>query len=131
MKKSAIAAIAFAAICHSSAVARAADVTPQPTHLTLAIAPAASPTRPANAAPVIPAAFLMPRLALANEANGGQSPAAPVAAPRKANKEQHLTESWWFWGAVAGVVVTTVAIVIIAGRPLEKPESDLGDMRAF
>lgn len=51
--------------------------------------------------------------------------------PQKPEDDKHITQTWWFWGAVAGVVVTTVAIVLIAGRPVEKPESDLGDMRAF
>lgn len=67
---------------------------------------------------------------------GRNDPGAPDQdldlRPQKPHEEEkHITETWWFWGAVAGVAVTTVAIVLIAGRPLEKPESDLGDMRAF
>ena len=65
-----------------------------------------------------------------------ESPVVPEAAldlrPRQpAQEDPPITQTWWFWGAVAGVVLTTVAVVLLAARPLDTPASDLGDMRAF
>ena len=125
MKKLAFAIIANVALCHTATFARAAD-THEPLTPILA-----NNSRDKLDGPRTHTPFLVPRLALANETAPATAPSPNVAPNRKSNEEQHLTESWWFWGAVAGVVVTTVAIVLVAGRPLEKPDSDLGDMRAF
>ena len=131
MKNLAFAIITVGALCRSAGAARAEDTIPSPPAMELSLA-----TKPASAGAKAPMAAvsrpsLLPNLALLDNQNAAQHPDSHVAPAPHTPDEPHLTESWWFWGAVAGVVVTTVAIVLIAGRPLEKPNSDLGDMRAF
>ncbi|MCG5054893.1 MAG: hypothetical protein KA712_18160 [Myxococcales bacterium] len=59
-------------------------------------------------------------------------PEPGVSLDRPANEgDRSVVKTWWFWGAVAGVVVTTVAIVLVAGGSESAPATDLGDMRAF
>lgn len=115
-------------MCAAASGARATEATQPPAHQEASLAAVNLNPVPAAKAPL----SLSPRFALVEDKGSPQAPDADLdLTPKKEQNEQHLTESWWFWGAVAGVVVTTVAIVLIAGRPLEKPDSDLGDMRAF
>ncbi len=127
MKKLALVAIAFGGLGAAASGARATEATQPPAYKEVSLAAVNLEPPAAKALP-----SLSPRFALVDDKGSPQAPDADLdLTPKKDPNEQHLTESWWFWGAVAGVVVTTVAIVLIAGRPLEKPDSDLGDMRAF
>jgi hypothetical protein len=53
----------------------------------------------------------------------------PAAAP--AERPRPVTKRWWFWAAVGGLAVATVAVILIAGGSPSAPGSTLGDMEAF
>jgi hypothetical protein len=81
--------------------------------------PAAAPDIPAAPAPAEPPAPPPSPLLSAQ----GQPVAAPAARP--------VTQTWWFWTAIGAVVLTSVAIVVLASRSPGAPGSRLGDMEAF
>ena len=73
---------------------------------------------------------LAPRLLL--QETPGPVYVPPGASPESAPPEStSVTERWWFWAAIGGVVVATVAIILIAGRAPSAPGSTLGNMEAF
>jgi hypothetical protein len=53
----------------------------------------------------------------------------PAATP--AETPRPVTKRWWFWAAVGGLAVATVAVILIAGGSPSAPGSTLGDMEAF
>jgi hypothetical protein len=68
--------------------------------------------------------------------NPQPQPVEPVhavnAAPAPATGEPlSLTQKWWFWAAVGGLVVTTLVLVVVATRGSEAPRTRLGNMEAF
>jgi hypothetical protein len=57
-------------------------------------------------------------------------PPAAGVAPAPA-ESQSITDRWWFWAAVGGVVAATLVVILIAGRGPSAPSSTLGNMDAF
>jgi hypothetical protein len=84
--------------------------------------PANQPTRPPRT-----------RLALQEPAPAPYVPPGadltPAATPAEARRP--ITKRWWFWAAVGGLAVATVAVIVIAGGSPSAPRSTLGDMEAF
>jgi hypothetical protein len=100
----------------------------------LVVATAALVERPAAATPPNPLARQpWKRLALQEPApapylppGADLTPSSPPAEPRRP-----ITKRWWFWAAVGGLAVATVAVILIAGSSPSPPGSTLGDMEAF
>ena len=44
---------------------------------------------------------------------------------------ESVTNKWWFWAAIGGVLATTVAVIVITNQPPRAPSSTLGNMEAF
>lgn len=42
-----------------------------------------------------------------------------------------MTNKWWFWASIGGVVVVTIAVLAIASTGSTTPPTRLGDMEAF
>jgi hypothetical protein len=110
-------------------------------------APATSPppplesgdTAPPPGAPVPPpaAAPVTPVPSAAAPAPTVESPlfvpVSPLSSPPPAQRQRHIYEEHWFWGAI-GVLVVTGAVVLalsLANGDPTTPNTRLGDMRAF
>jgi hypothetical protein len=73
---------------------------------------------------------LSPRLLLQEQPAPVYVPPGPAVAP-VAPENQSITDRWWFWTAVGGVVAATLVVILIAGRGPSAPSSTLGNMDAF
>lgn len=89
---------------------------------------------PVGAAPASPSARPpWARLALQEPVPAPYVPpgADLTPAPTPAERPRPVTKRWWFWAAVGGLAVATVAVILIAGGSPSAPGSTLGDMEAF
>ncbi len=48
-----------------------------------------------------------------------------------ADDGQSVTTKPWFWGAVAGVLITAAVILLVTSQPSSAPSTTLGNMEAF
>jgi hypothetical protein len=86
------------------------------------------PTLSDDGAGIRPA--LSPRLLLQEQPAPVYVPPTTAVAP-VAPENQSITDRWWFWAAVGGVVAATLVVILIAGRGPSAPSSTLGNMDAF
>ncbi len=102
---------------------------------------AEGPVLPLRRQPALRLALSTPLL---DETPPSYVPQAPPTAPATdweesaeerlesaAQSNESVTNKGWFWAAVAGVVITSVAILILTNQPARAPASSLGDMEAF
>jgi hypothetical protein len=91
-----------------------------PTAERAAATPPAPPQSP-------PAPFVLPSHLAPAPGVAAQAPLS-TAPPRRPTS---VTDSWWFWASIGGVVVVTVAVLAIASGGPSTPKTQLGDMEAF
>jgi hypothetical protein len=94
--------------------------TAAPTAERAAATPPAPPQSP-------PAPFALPSHLAPAPGVAAQAPLSTAPPPRPAS----VTDKWWFWASIGGVVVVTVAVLAIASGGPSTPKTQLGDMEAF
>lgn len=64
------------------------------------------------------------------EEPGYVPPGANLGGPAPQKKDS-ITDKWWFWAGVGGIVAATVIVILVAGGEPSPPKSTLGNMDAF